>query len=88
MLEVKVDLLPLGEERRRRRLTTIHIINLGDHIRDGVFGNYRVEAWGNESDPANDPPDSITYVTDYERVYGASALVGKAIEALEDARFV
>lgn len=43
MLEVKVSLIPFGDERGRRELGTIRISNTGKHPQRPEYGEYTVD---------------------------------------------
>ena len=53
MLELKIDIVPFGDETGRRTLETIRIINDGTNKRRHTFGNYVIEQTVSETWPEN-----------------------------------
>ena len=78
LLEIRIDIVPFGQESRRRTLEKICIINTADHPRRPEYGNYIVQTFG-----ANTLPSKICRVRGHRRDRGYWPLIRKAIKALD-----
>ncbi len=81
MLVVKIELWPLGDEKRARELGRMLISNRGDHPKRPERGNYRVRLLRKGSKTA---VTREAAVEDYPRQsYTVWKLVSRALEALK-----
>jgi hypothetical protein len=53
MLELKIDIIPYGEESLRKNLETIQIVNNGKNKKRPEFGDYKVLKSTSETWPSN-----------------------------------
>jgi hypothetical protein len=76
MLELKIEIIPFGDEAMgRRNISTMRIINDGKHKQRPEWGSYKIEC------------DGITcHVPNHKRNWGAWRLVQSAVDKFLEAR--
>ena len=79
MLEIRIDIVPFGQESRRCTLEKIQIINTVDHPRRPEYGNYIVQTDNEEGRH----PRVACRIKGHRRDRGYWPLIRKAIKALD-----
>ena len=78
MLEIRIDIVPFGQESRRRTLEKFQIINTADHPRRPEYGNYAVHHLDEVG-----LTEVVCRIKGHRRDRGYWPLIRKAIKALD-----
>jgi len=81
MLEIRIDIVPFGQESMRRPLEQLYIINTADHPRRPEYGNYDVKAVKHSADGIE--VRFVGKIKGHPRDRGYWPLIRKAIKALD-----
>lgn len=73
MIRVTVEMVPFGNEKRKRLIGTAEIKNIGGNLNEGAYTVDVVE---------EGKPSQSAYVGNFRRTQGAWALIAKALAAI------